>query len=421
MGKIQPKKRNSSSAGSPYTKNLPSGSLKKNPIFKFNTDIGQHILKNPGIADAIVDKANIKEHEVVADMLSISCKTRIAQADNIAQVGPGTGVLTRRILAKAKSCTAIELDPRMAAELTKMVQGTPMQRKLKIILGDFIKVDLKEIGHFDVFISNTPYQISSPLVFKLLAMPRPPRVSILMVQREFAQRLIARPGDAMYSRLSVNAQFHAICSHILKVGKNNFSPPPQVESSVVRIEPRPDRPDISWEELDGMLRICFNRKNKTLRSSFFVKQVRELIERNWVTWASMFPDQVKKEDTDFLQGIGDIALPDVVMEIDGEDDNNNKDTQLDDEDDMMQDMQDMIFGTSTTAEKQKKDAPKLSGKTISVNGISVDRGRLVQLIQLKIQRALDKFGLSDKRSQKCDETSFLQLLHAFNQEGIRFS
>lgn len=89
MGKVQPKKRNSSSAGSPYTKNLPSGSLKKNPIFKFNTDIGmspypfesahtnsigQHILKNPGIADAIVDKANIKEHEVVADMYPIRLK-----------------------------------------------------------------------------------------------------------------------------------------------------------------------------------------------------------------------------------------------------------------------------------------------------------------------------------------------------------
>ncbi|KAF3397019.1 Dimethyladenosine transferase [Talaromyces pinophilus] len=409
MGKVQPKKRNSSSAGSPYTKNLPSGSLKKNPIFKFNTDIGQHILKNPGIADAIVDKANIKEHEVVADMYP---------------VGPGTGVLTRRILAKAKSCTAIELDPRMAAELTKMVQGTPMQRKLKIILGDFIKVDLKEIGHFDVFISNTPYQISSPLVFKLLAMPRPPRVSVLMVQREFAQRLIARPGDAMYSRLSVNAQFHAICSHILKVGKNNFSPPPQVESSVVKIEPRPDRPDISWEELDGMLRICFNRKNKTLRSSFFVKQVRELIERNWVTWASMFPDQVKKEDTDFLQGIGgaELPVPDVSMDIDGEEDENNQTLQLEgDDEDMMQDMQDMIFGTSTASEKPTKTVPKLSGKTISINGISVDRGRLVQLIQIKIQRALDKFGLSDKRSQKCDETAFLQLLHAFNQEGIRFS
>lgn len=173
-----------------------------------------------------------------------------------------------------------------------------------------------------------------------------------------------------------------------------------------------------------MLRICFNRKNKTLRSSFFVKQVRELIERNWVTWASMFPDQVKKEDTDFLQGIGgaELAVPEVSMEIDGDEDDNNQTLQLEgDDEDMMQDMQDMIFGTSTASEKATKTAPKLSGKTISINGISVDRGRLVQLIQIKIQRALDKFGLSDKRSQKCDETAFLQLLHAFNQEGIRFS
>lgn len=156
-------------------------------------------MKNPGIADAIVDKANIKEHEVVADTSYLfSVCLFYSKADSLAQVGPGTGVLTRRILQKAKSCVAIELDARMAAELTKMVQGTPQQRKLKIILGDFIKgaildfffflevsfdtnwwtVDLKDIGHFDVFISNTPYQISSPLVFKLLSMPRPPRVSV---------------------------------------------------------------------------------------------------------------------------------------------------------------------------------------------------------------------------------------------------
>lgn len=110
------------------------------------------------------------------------------------------------------------------------------------------------------------------------------------------------------------------------------------------------------------------------------------------------------------------------MEIDGDEDDNNQTLQLEgDDEDMMQDMQDMIFGTSTASEKATKTAPKLSGKTISINGISVDRGRLVQLIQIKIQRALDKFGLSDKRSQKCDETAFLQLLHAFNQEGIRFS
>lgn len=129
----------------------------------------------------------------------------------------------------------------MAAEITKRVQGTPMQKKLEVILGDVIKMELPA---FDVLISNTPYQISSPLIFKILALPNPPRTSVLMFQREFAMRLTAKPGDALFSRLSVNAQFWARCTHIMKVGRHNFRPPPQVESSVVRIEPKlgKDRP-----------------------------------------------------------------------------------------------------------------------------------------------------------------------------------
>jgi 18S rRNA (adenine1779-N6/adenine1780-N6)-dimethyltransferase len=167
-----------------------------------------------------------------------------------------------------------------------------------------------------------------------------------------------------------------------------------------------------------MLRICFNRKNKTLRSSFFVKQVRELIERNWVTWASMFTEQVKKDDIDFLQGQGQLDSADLSMDVDDENngnDNDNDVTPLDED----ETMQDLIFGTES--KQQKKDAPKLTGKMVSINGIQVDRARLAQLIQVKIQRALDKCELSNQRSQKCDETSFLQLLYAFNQEGIRFS
>lgn len=84
-------------------------------------------------------------------------------------------------------------------------------------------------------------------------MKNPPRTSVLMFQREFALRLTARPGDALYGRLAVNAQFFSKITHIMKVGKNNFKPPPQVESSVVRIEPKmgKDRPNVSWDEWDG--------------------------------------------------------------------------------------------------------------------------------------------------------------------------
>jgi 18S rRNA (adenine1779-N6/adenine1780-N6)-dimethyltransferase len=136
MAKADRSKRNNASSG-PYEK--PGGKdSKTNNVFKFNTNFGQHILKNPGVSDAIVDKAFLKP------------------TDTVLEVGPGTGNLTVRILEKAKKCICVELDPRMAAEVTKRVQGKPEQRKLEVLLGDVIKTELPA---FDVCISNTPYQV----------------------------------------------------------------------------------------------------------------------------------------------------------------------------------------------------------------------------------------------------------------------
>lgn len=234
-----------------------------NSVFKFNTDLGQHILKNPLVAQGIVDKAGLKP------------------SDTVLEVGPGTGNLTVRILDQARKVVAVEMDPRMAAELTKRVHGTPQQKKLEILLGDFMKT---ELPYFDVCISNTPYQISSPLVFKLLNQPRPPRVLILMFQREFALRLLARPGDSLYCRLSANVQMWANVTHIMKVGKNNFRPPPQVESLVVRIEVKQPRPNVDFHEWDGLLRIVFVRKNKTIAAGFKSNNVLEILEKNYKTY-----------------------------------------------------------------------------------------------------------------------------------------
>ena len=116
-----------------------------NPLF--DKQLGQHILKNPLVVNSIIEKAALKS------------------TDTVLEVGPGTGNVTVKILEKAKKTIAVEMDPRLAAELSKRVQGTESQRKLDIILGDFLKV---ELPYFDVCISNTPYQISSALVFKLL-------------------------------------------------------------------------------------------------------------------------------------------------------------------------------------------------------------------------------------------------------------
>ncbi|KAG2338949.1 rRNA adenine dimethylase [Suillus weaverae] len=236
----------------------------RNPIF--NTErFGQHILKNPQIAQTIVDKANLRP------------------TDKVLEVGPGTGNLTVKILEKAKNVTAVEMDPRMAAELTKRVQGKPEQRKLDIIIGDFVKADLP---YFDVCISNTPYQISSPLVFRLLSHRPIFRVAILMFQREFAMRLVAQPGTELWSRLSANVQLYSKVDLVMHVGKNNFRPAPQVESSVVRLVPLDPPPPIKFEEFDGLGRIIFSRRNKMVHATFMAKGVIEMLEQNWRTWCS---------------------------------------------------------------------------------------------------------------------------------------
>jgi len=227
---------------------------------KFNKDFGQHILKNPLIVNSMVEKAALRP------------------SDTVVEIGPGTGNMTVKLLDIVKKVVAMEIDTRLVAELQKRVLGTPLQHKLQIIVGDAIKT---ELPFFDVCVANMPYQISSPFVFKLLLHRPFFRCAILMFQREFAQRLVATPSDKLYCRLSVNTQLLARVDHLMKVGKNNFRPPPKVESSVVRIEPRNPPPPINFKEWDSLTRICFSRKNKTLGACFKAESVTSVLDKNY--------------------------------------------------------------------------------------------------------------------------------------------
>jgi 18S rRNA (adenine1779-N6/adenine1780-N6)-dimethyltransferase len=119
------------------------------------------------------------------------------------------------------------------------------------VVGDFVKA---ELPYFDVCISNTPYKISSTVVFRLLSHRPLFRIAILMFQQEFARRLVAQPGSPLWSRLSANVQLYAKVDHIRDVKRNNFRPAPQVESSVVRLVPRDPPPPVQFEEYDGLTR-----------------------------------------------------------------------------------------------------------------------------------------------------------------------
>ncbi|XP_034180583.1 putative dimethyladenosine transferase [Osmia lignaria lignaria] len=232
----------------------------------FNKDIGQHILKNPLVIQSMVEKAAVRPTDVILE------------------IGPGTGNMTVKLLDKAKKVIACEVDTRMVAELQKRVQGTPYQSKLQIMIGDVLKT---ELPFFDLCVANIPYQISSPLVFKLLLHRPLFRCAVLMFQREFAERLVAKPGDKLYCRLSINTQLLARIDLLMKVGKNNFRPPPKVESSVVRIEPRNPPPPINYQEWDGLTRIAFVRKNKTLAAAFKQTTVLTMLEKNYKLHCSL--------------------------------------------------------------------------------------------------------------------------------------
>lgn len=197
-------------------------------------------------------------------------------------------------------------------------------------------------------------------------------------------RVVARPGDPLYCRLSVNAQMWAKCTHIMKVGKNNFKPPPKVESSVIKIEPKVPRPAVSYEEWDGLLRIVFVRGNRTMKASFGTRAVMELVERNWRTWGA-------------LEGMEVDAEAEAEEEVEVEEDEEEVDADMD----MDEEGRDVVVPV-------KRGKKKV-------------RSKGMELVKKKVEKVLEETEMADKRPTKCDEADFLKLLYAFNQEGIHFN
>jgi len=186
--------------------------------------------------------------------------------------------------------------------------------------------------------------------------------------------------------------------HVMKVGKNNFKPPPAVESSVVRLVPKNPRPQISYEEWDGLLRVCFVRKNKTLRASFFgTTTVMDMLESNYRTWCAQ---------NDFPVEDGPVAGNEAeIMEVE-EETNGDEEEEWDGFMDVEEEDVPAFF-----KEEAVLQAKQVSGK-----------GKVAELVREKIRRVLeDKTQLVEKRARTCDEGDFLSLLWEFNQEGLHFS
>ncbi|MFW6017309.1 MAG: 16S ribosomal RNA methyltransferase A [Halapricum sp.] len=211
-----------------------------------NPDRDQHFL----IDDRVLDRVPTYASEIGADL------------GHVLEIGAGTGALTDRLLAVADHVTAVERDPDLTAFLREEFAAEIDAGRLTVLDGDALDVELPA---FTASISNLPYGISSEITFRLLPRGVP---LVLTFQREFADRMAAEPGTDDYGRLSVTAGHYADVEVVEPVPKEAFSPPPAVESAIVRTTPRePDYEVPSDEAFMDLVKAIFTQRRKTLRNA----------------------------------------------------------------------------------------------------------------------------------------------------------
>ena len=200
--------------------------------------------------------------------------TRLAgplEGQTVIEVGPGPGGLTRALLEAGANVIAIEMDSRFAPLLNEL--NAASGGRLKLILGDALKVDEADLtpsGETPV-VSNLPYNVGTPLLIKWLTGPWRAASLTLMFQKEVAERIVAPPGSDAYGRLAVIAQTLCEARIVMDAPARAFTPPPKVDSAVVRLDPRPTRPsDAEIDALERITQAAFGQRRKMLRSSLKV-------------------------------------------------------------------------------------------------------------------------------------------------------
>jgi 16S rRNA (adenine1518-N6/adenine1519-N6)-dimethyltransferase len=191
----------------------------------------------------------------------------IGPGETVIEVGPGPGGLTRALVETGARVIAVEKDERfrpMLEELAGAAGGA-----LSLVFGDALAVDEAALaGGPAHVVSNLPYNVGTPLLIKWLTGPWVPASLTLMFQKEVADRIAAAAGASAYGRLAVIAQATCEARVVMDVPARAFTPPPKVDSAVVRLAPRPDRP--SPARLDALQRVtaaAFGPRRKNLRAS----------------------------------------------------------------------------------------------------------------------------------------------------------
>ncbi|MCG6989504.1 MAG: 16S rRNA (adenine(1518)-N(6)/adenine(1519)-N(6))-dimethyltransferase RsmA [Gemmatimonadetes bacterium] len=185
--------------------------------------------------------------------------------DEVLEIGPGRGALTHHLAGAVARLVAVELDDALAGALRDRYAG---RDDVSIVHGDVLKVRLRDHVRDPaavVVVGNIPYNITSPILFRLLERPRP-RVMVLMVQEEVGERLIAPAGTSAYGALTVGVRSVATVERLFRVGRKAFRPAPRVDSAVVRVRPLFPPPLEEREEtrLRMVVRAAFQWRRKQM-------------------------------------------------------------------------------------------------------------------------------------------------------------
>lgn len=194
---------------------------------------------------------------------------RPAATDNMVEIGPGKGAITRLILDTCEQLNVVELDRDLVPILQEKFGHIPT---FNINQADALKFDFAQLGNAERplrIVGNLPYNISTPLIFHLLSYSHMVRDMHFMLQKEVVMRMAAKAGENNYGRLSIMTQYSCDVEYLFDVGPECFDPQPKVDSAIVRLTPQaqPRHPVEDHKTLDIVVRTAFSQRRKTLRNT----------------------------------------------------------------------------------------------------------------------------------------------------------
>ncbi len=199
-----------------------------------------------------------------AALRAIVGAAELVRTDTVLEVGPGLGVLTRELAARAGHVVSVELDGRLLPVLAETLADLT---NIEVVHGDGLEVDLSGFPESSVLVANLPYNVATPILVRVLESGRFSRL-VFLVQKEVAQRLFAPPGSPAYGALSLIVAHFGVAKSVRDVPPGAFFPPPAVTSSVIRIMTRPGAK--ADPDLFRLIHQAFAHRRKTLKKNLLM-------------------------------------------------------------------------------------------------------------------------------------------------------